>query len=222
MPARKGGGSSSGHGGDDGHDGPGGGERGERGDRDDRKIVGIAGGAGGGPQDTGRLGHLPHGLHGHIEIPPEFPRPSWEVYFIRIAQLIATRSTCMRRRVGALLVRENRILATGYNGAPSLLRHCFELPEGCLREARKIPSGERQELCRGLHAEQNAILQAAAFGVSLKGSHCYCTHQPCITCAKMLINAGIEKVSFLGDYPDTLALDILKEGKIQLERIRLD
>ncbi|MBF0498794.1 MAG: dCMP deaminase family protein [Candidatus Riflebacteria bacterium] len=153
---------------------------------------------------------------------PGIKRPSWETYFMRIARLVATRSTCLRRRVGAVIVRENRILATGYNGAPSTLRHCFEIPGGCLREARGIPSGERQELCRGLHAEQNAILQAAAFGVSLKGGVVYCTHQPCVTCAKMLLNAGIEKVVFLGAYPDTLALEMLKEGKIQMERIQLE
>ena len=149
-------------------------------------------------------------------------RPDWPTYFLRIAQLVATRSTCLRRRVGAVIVREKRILATGYNGAPSSLRHCFEVPGGCLREARNIPSGERQELCRGLHAEQNAILQAAAFGVSLKGSEIYVTHQPCVTCAKMLMNAGIERVRFLGDYPDALSLEMLEEAKIHLERIQLD
>ena len=155
---------------------------------------------------------------------PEFlaNRPDWPTYFIRIAQFVASRSTCLRRQVGAVIVREKRILATGYNGAPSSLRHCFEVPGGCLREARNIPSGERQELCRGLHAEQNAILQAAAFGVSLKGSEIYVTHQPCVTCAKMLMNAGIERVRFLGDYPDALSLEMLEEAKILLERIQLD
>lgn len=146
-------------------------------------------------------------------------RPDWDTYFLRIAQLVAQRSTCLRRQVGAAIVRDNRLLATGYNGAPNNVAHCFQLPGGCLREARKIPSGERQELCRGLHAEQNAILQAAAFGVSLKGGDCYCTHQPCITCAKMLINAGIKRVVFLGDYPDELSLEMLKEAKITLERL---
>lgn len=149
-------------------------------------------------------------------------RPSWKTYFIRLTQMVATRSTCLRRQVGAIIVRENRILATGYNGAPSFVAHCHELPEGCLREANKIPSGQRQELCRGLHAEQNAILQAAAFGVSLKGSELFCTHQPCITCAKMLINAGIEKVYFLGDYPDEYSLRMLEEGKIVIERIQVE
>ncbi len=140
---------------------------------------------------------------------------------MRIAQLVAQRSTCLRRQVGAVIVRDNRLLATGYNGAPNNVAHCFQLPGGCLREARKIPSGQRQELCRGLHAEQNAILQAAAFGVSLKGGDCYCTHQPCVTCAKMLINAGIKRVVFLGDYPDELSLEMLKEAKITLERLEI-
>ena len=149
-------------------------------------------------------------------------RPSWEIYFMRISRLVASRSTCLRRQVGAVIVREKRILATGYNGAPNNTPHCFELPGGCLREARNIPSGQRQELCRGLHAEQNAILQAAAFGVSLKGSDIYCTHQPCITCAKMLINSGILRVVYLGDYPDELSLQMMKEGNIKLERIGLD
>jgi dCMP deaminase len=149
-------------------------------------------------------------------------RPSWDTYFLRIAKLVATRSTCLRRQVGAVIVREKRILASGYNGAPSDVPHCFELKGGCLRESRGIPSGERQELCRGLHAEQNAILQAAAFGVSLKGSDCYCTHQPCITCAKMLINAGVKRVIFIGSYPDPLALQMLKEGRIQLECLGVD
>jgi len=148
-------------------------------------------------------------------------RPDWDTYFLRIAQLVAQRSTCLRRQVGAVIVRDNRLLATGYNGAPNNVAHCFQLPGGCLREARKIPSGQRQELCRGLHAEQNAILQAAAFGVSLKGGDCYCTHQPCITCAKMLINAGIKRVVFLGDYPDELSLEMLKEAKITLERLEI-
>ncbi len=156
-------------------------------------------------------------VHDHIS-----ERPSWDVYFLRIARLVAQRSTCLRRQVGAVIVRENRMLATGYNGAPVGIPHCFQLKTGCLREAQNIPSGQRQELCRGLHAEQNAILQAAAFGVSLKGGDCYCTHQPCVTCAKMLINAGIKRVVFLGDYPDDLSLEMLKEGKITLERIEID
>lgn len=149
-------------------------------------------------------------------------RPPWDIYFAKIAQLVATRSTCMKRSVGAVVVREKRILTTGYNGAPQGLLHCWERPDGCLRESLKIPSGHRQELCRALHAEQNAILQAAACGVSLKGAEVYCTHQPCVTCGKMLINAGIKKIFFLGDYPDDLSLEMLKEGKIILERVDLE
>lgn len=148
-------------------------------------------------------------------------RPDWDSYFLKIAQLVASRSTCLRRQVGAVIVKENRLLATGYNGAPNNTPHCFQLKGGCLREQMGIPSGERQELCRGLHAEQNAILQAAAFGVSLKKSVCYCTHQPCVTCAKMLINAGIKRVVYMGEYPDKLAVQMLKEGKVKLERAKV-
>lgn len=141
-------------------------------------------------------------------------RPSWDEYFMQITQLVAKRSTCLRRKVGAILVRDKRILCTGYNGPPRGLAHCSEV--GCLRDKLGIPSGERQEICRGLHAEQNAIIQAALYGISIKDSILYCTHQPCITCSKMIINAGIKKVIFLGDYPDPLAREILKEAKIEL------
>ncbi|MCD6407002.1 cytidine/deoxycytidylate deaminase family protein [Candidatus Aerophobetes bacterium] len=141
-------------------------------------------------------------------------RPSWDEYFMQIAELVAKRSTCLRRKVGAVLVRNKRILCTGYNGAPRGLAHCDE--KGCLREKMKIPSGERQEICRGLHAEQNAIIQAALYGISIENSVLYCTHQPCITCSKMIINAGIKKIIFKGDYPDPLAQEILKEAGIKL------
>jgi len=141
-------------------------------------------------------------------------RPSWDEYFMQITQLVAKRSTCLRRKVGAILVRDKRILCTGYNGPPRGLAHCSEV--GCLRDKLGIPSGERQEICRGLHAEQNAIIQAALYGISIKDSILYCTHQPCITCSKMIINAGIKKIIFLGDYPDPLAREILKEAKIEL------
>ena len=141
-------------------------------------------------------------------------RPSWDEYFMQIAELVATRSTCLRRKVGAVLVKDKRILATGYNGAPRNLPHCEVT--GCLREKLRIPSGERQEICRGLHAEQNAIIQAALYGTSIKGSTLYCTHQPCITCSKMIINAGIEKVVFKGEYPDRLAREMLEEAKVKL------
>ena len=141
-------------------------------------------------------------------------RPSWDEYLIEIAQLVATRSTCLRRKVGAILVEDKRILSTGYNGAPRRLAHCAET--GCLRDELGIPSGERQEICRGLHAEQNAIIQAALYGINIKGADLYCTHQPCITCAKMLINAGIRKIIFQGEYPDKLAYKMLEEGRIEM------
>jgi len=149
-------------------------------------------------------------------------RPPWKNYFMSIAKLVATRSTCLRRKVGAVIVKEKRILTTGYNGAPSGLKHCSEIPEGCLRAAKGIPSGQRHELCRALHAEQNAIVQAAAFGISLRGAEIYCTDRPCVTCAKMIINSGIQKVFFSGDYPDSLAVEILQEGKISLEKVQVD
>lgn len=158
-----------------------------------------------------------------LNIPPMTDeRPDWNTYFLRIAKLVATRATCMRRSVGAVIVKDNRILATGYNGAPHGCAHCSQISGGCMREAQNIPSGQRQELCRGLHAEQNAILQAAAFGVSLTGSDIYVTHQPCVTCAKMLINAGIKRIVYLGEYPDELSIQMLKEVGMKLERIKID
>ena len=143
-------------------------------------------------------------------------RPAWDDYFLDIAELVAKRATCVRRRVGAILVRDRRILATGYNGAPSGLRHCLEI--GCLRERQHIPSGERHELCRGLHAEQNAIIQAALHGVSVKGATLYCTNRPCIICAKMIINAGIVRIVVGGDYRDPLAEEMLEEAAIEVTR----
>ena len=116
-------------------------------------------------------------------------RPDWDDYFMEIAHMVATRSTCLRRAVGAVLIKEKRILTTGYNGAPSGLAHCEEV--GCLRELQQVPSGQRHELCRGLHAEQNAILQAALYGVPIAGATLYCTTILCSLCKKMLINARI-------------------------------
>jgi len=136
-----------------------------------------------------------------------------------IAELIATRSTCLRRNVGAILVKDKRILATGYNGAPTGIRHCEET--GCLRERLHVKHGERHELCRGLHAEQNVIIQAAYYGVSTKGTTLYSTHKPCIICSKMLINAGVEKIYFAYGYPDTLADEMLSEANIELERLSI-
>ncbi|MBC7254617.1 MAG: cytidine/deoxycytidylate deaminase family protein [Chloroflexi bacterium] len=142
-------------------------------------------------------------------------RPSWDEYFVEIARQVATRSTCLRRHVGAVIVRDKRILSTGYNGAPRGLPHCDVV--GCLREKLGIPSGQRQEICRGLHAEQNAIIQAALHGVSIEGGTIYVTHQPCITCAKMIINAGIVRVVCANGYPDDLARQMLQEAHVALE-----
>ena len=141
-------------------------------------------------------------------------RPSWDEYFMDIVELIKSRSTCLRRQVGALIAKDKRILATGYNGAPIGCSHCEEV--GCLREKYKIPSGQRHELCRAIHAEQNAIVQAAYSGVSVKGATMYVTNQPCVLCAKMIINAGIEKIVFNGDYPDELAMELLKEASVRV------
>jgi dCMP deaminase len=132
-----------------------------------------------------------------------------------ITDLVSTRSTCIRRRVGAVVVKDKQILATGYNGAPSNVPHCLDI--GCLRDKMNIASGERQELCRGIHAEQNCIVQAAKNGISLKGGVIYITNQPCITCSKLLINVGIEKIIYRNPYPDELALQILKEAGIEVE-----
>ncbi len=144
-------------------------------------------------------------------------RPTWDEYFLELAYLVSKRTTCLRRGVGAVLVKDKKILATGYNGAPSGLKHCIEI--GCLRKKLNIPSGERHELCRGLHAEQNVLLQAALYGVSTKDSTLYITNQPCIICVKMLINAGIKEIVICGDYPDKLAREFLKEAKIKVRAI---
>ena len=144
-------------------------------------------------------------------------RPSWDEYFMEIAKLIARRSTCLRRKVGAVIVRKNRLLASGYNGVPSGVRHCEEWG-GCLRQKLNIPSGERHELCRGLHAEQNAIIQAAFHGTSIQESMIYCTTMPCIVCAKMIINAGIIKIVYCEGYSDELSLDMIQEAGIEIEQ----
>ena len=141
-------------------------------------------------------------------------RPSWDQYFLHIAEEVATRSTCLRRHVGAVLVRDKRILTTGYNGVPRGLVHCTE--RGCLREERGIPSGERHELCRGLHAEMNALLQAASHGVNIAGSTIYVTVHPCSLCVKMLANAGVERIVTTTDYPDALAKEMIEEAGIEV------
>ena len=146
-------------------------------------------------------------------------RPSWPEYFMTIAEMVAKRSTCLRRHVGAILVKDKRILATGYNGAPAGLKHCEEV--GCIRQNASIPSGERHELCRGLHAEQNAIIQAAYHGISIAGSTLYCTNKPCVICSKMLINAGIAKIFYEKGYDDPLADQMITEAGIEIVRFAL-
>lgn len=147
-------------------------------------------------------------------------RPSWETYFMNITNLVAERSTCLRRAVGAVVVKDKRILSTGYNGAPTGLKHCLEV--GCLRQKLGIESGKMHELCRGIHAEQNAIIQAAYHGVSVKGANIFCTNQPCSICARMIINAGIEKIYYQSGYADPLAIELLEEAKIELKQINSD
>ncbi len=141
---------------------------------------------------------------------PAAARPGWDEYFLRLAELAATRSTCLRRQVGAVLVSGRRVLATGYNGAPKGLPHCLEV--GCLREQLKIPSGQRHEMCRAIHAEQNAILQAAQYGVAVKAATLYCTNQPCAICAKLLLNLDVNRMVLRSSYPDELAMGLLKEA----------
>ncbi len=137
-------------------------------------------------------------------------RPSWDEYFMGITRLAASRSTCIRRNIGAVITKNNRIIATGYNGAPSGMKHCLEL--GCLRDKMKIPSGTRHEICRGLHAEQNALMFAQ--GTDLQGAVLYCTNQPCVVCAKLIIQSGIKTIIYEEEYPDALAREFLKESGI--------
>ncbi|MFA0815630.1 MAG: cytidine/deoxycytidylate deaminase family protein [Anaerofustis sp.] len=143
-------------------------------------------------------------------------RPEWDKYFMDLLEVIKTRSTCMRRQVAAIIVKDKQIISTGYNGAPKGIFHCDQV--GCLREKLGIPSGEKHELCRGIHAEQNAIIQASMHGVSIEGTEIYITHSPCVLCSKMLINAGVKKITFKGDYPDKLALDLLAEAGVEVVR----
>ncbi len=147
-------------------------------------------------------------------------RPTWQKYFMDMAKLVSKRSTCLRRKVGAVLVHDNQIIATGYNGAPKHSAHCEHL--GCLRQKENIPSGEKHELCRGVHAEQNAIIQAAINGVSTRESELYCTNHPCSICAKMIINAEIKTVYVLDGYPDKLSRQLLEEGNVEIIAIDLD
>jgi dCMP deaminase len=146
-------------------------------------------------------------------------RPAWPEYFMDITKLVSRRSTCLRRSVGAVLVKDKRILATGYNGAPAGLKHCEEV--GCLRTDSAVPSGMRHELCRGLHAEQNVIIQAAFHGISIQGATLYCTNKPCVICSKMIINAGIMKVFYEEGYEDPLSDQMLAEAGIETVRLSL-
>jgi len=147
-------------------------------------------------------------------------RPDWDSYFMEIARIVSKRSTCIRRNVGSLIVKDKRILSTGYNGAPIHLRHCIDT--GCMRERLNIASGERHELCRGLHAEQNAIIQAAYHGVSINGADIYSTHLPCSICMKMIINAGIVKAFYSDGYPDELSHELILESGIVVQKVNND
>lgn len=142
-------------------------------------------------------------------------RPSIDEYFMNIANIVATRSTCLRNHVGAVIVKDKRILTTGYNGAPSGLPHCLDI--GCLRNSNNIPSGKNQEICRGVHAEQNAIIQAALHGISISDATLYCTHQPCSLCTKMLINAHIRRVVYSIPYPDEMSLGYFNDAGVSVE-----
>ncbi len=144
-------------------------------------------------------------------------RPTPDEYFMKMAHLASERATCQRRKVGAVIVKNKHLLSTGYNGNPKGMKHCDEI--GCLRTKLEVPSGERHELCTGLHAEQNAIIQAAIFGTPVKGATLYCTNTPCSVCAKMIVNAGIKEVIYAGDYPDVLSLKILKDCGVSLRKL---
>ena len=146
-------------------------------------------------------------------------RPDWDHYFMQMAEITAQRSTCLRRHVGAVIVKDKHIIATGYNGAPRGIAHCDE-KGGCLREKLGVPSGERHELCRALHAEQNAIIQAATLGQSIEGATIYITNQPCVICAKMIINAGIERIVVKDGYPDELSVEILAEAGLRIVMLK--
>jgi dCMP deaminase len=146
-------------------------------------------------------------------------RKSKDVYFLEIADLVSSRSTCIRNQVGAVIVKESQILSTGYNGAPKGLPHCADV--GCLRNELGVKPGERHELCRGLHAEQNAIIQAAYHGVSVRGGKIFCTTRPCSICTKMIINAGIEEIIYIEEYEDKLAAELVEQSGMTLRRVEI-
>lgn len=163
-------------------------------------------------------GEAPRGAEDMVDSTDKPPRrPSWDEYFMQVARVVAGRSTCLRRQVGAVIVRDKRILATGYNGAPTGLPHCLDI--GCLRDQVGALSGERQEICRASHAEQNALVQAARYGIAVEGGTLYCTTFPCSICAKMLVNAGIRRVVYEEDYRDPLAREIMDLAGMEVVRV---
>jgi dCMP deaminase len=147
-------------------------------------------------------------------------RPSWDEYFMKLAWLVAERSTCERHHVGAVIARDKRILTTGYNGAAAGVKDCIEL--GCLRNEMNIPSGTRHEICRAIHAEQNAIIQGGFHGISIKGSTLYCTHSPCILCAKMIVNAGIKRVVMSIVYPDDSYKELFSQAGVEYSSLNIE
>jgi dCMP deaminase len=153
----------------------------------------------------------------HSEPPLKIKRPSWDDYFMDLAAIAGTRSTCLRHKLGGVMVKNKRIIATGYNGAPRGMKHCLDV--GCLRDKLKIPSGTQHEICRGVHAEQNLIIQAALHGASPEGSDVFLTHGPCAVCAKILINAGAKRIIYKNRYPDNFARKLLKQAKVQLIKL---
>ncbi|MEI6222154.1 MAG: dCMP deaminase family protein [bacterium] len=156
-----------------------------------------------------------------MTLPPQYEkisRPPWEEYFMQIAFLVAKRATCLRRQVGAVIVKDRHILTTGYNGPPKGFHHCDE-HGGCPRLQANVESGKGHDACWALHAEQNAIIQAGYHGVSIRDSELYCTTQPCSICAKMIINAGITKVYYVGGYPDALSNELFAKTGVALVKL---
>lgn len=153
----------------------------------------------------------------HSEPPTAIKRPSWDEYFMNLAEIAGTRSTCLRHKLGAVMVKNKRIIATGYNGAPRGIEHCLEV--GCLRDKLKIPSGTHHEICMGVHAEQNLVIQAALHGASTEESDVFLTHGPCAVCAKILINAGIKRIVYQNNYPDEFSKKLLKQAKVKLMKL---
>ncbi len=144
-----------------------------------------------------------------------YKRPDFDEYVLKIAAVVGERSTCLRHHMGAVAVKDKHILSTGYNGAPAGQKDCLEL--GCLRNELNIASGERTEICRAIHAEQNVIIQAALHGVSIEGSTIYCTHTPCVLCAKMLVNARIKRFVTFAKYNDDRFIDLFREAGIEVD-----